>query len=72
MPIRILDRKPFSTNAQITVTDRADSTPASMVDVEHKRGVLAWDMDLAPKAKAEIKTGFKISAPKEVRLSLVD
>jgi uncharacterized protein (TIGR02231 family) len=72
MPIRILDRKPFSTNAQITVTDKSDSTPASVVDVEHKRGVLAWDLDLAPKGKAEIKTGFKISAPKDMRLSLVD
>ncbi len=70
MPIRILDRKPFSTDAQITVTDRSDNTPASVIDVDHKRGVLAWDLDLAPKTKAEIKTGYKISAPKDVKLSL--
>ena len=72
MPIRILDRKPFSSNAQITVSDKADSTPASVVDVDHKRGILAWDIDLAAKGKTEIKTGYKISAPKDMRISLVD
>jgi uncharacterized protein (TIGR02231 family) len=72
MPIRILDRKPFSSDEKILVSERADNTPASVTDVEHKRGVLAWDLALDPKAKAEIKTGYKISAPKDVRLSLVD
>jgi uncharacterized protein (TIGR02231 family) len=70
MPIRILDRKPFSTDAKITVGDVAGATPATIVDVEHKRGVLAWDFSLDAKGKAEIKTGYKIVAPDKTQLSL--
>jgi uncharacterized protein (TIGR02231 family) len=70
MPIRILDRKPFSSDAKITVADVAGATAASVVDVDHKRGVLAWDLNLDAKGKAEIKTGYKVVAPDKTRLSL--
>ena len=72
MPIRIVDRKPFSSDEKILVSDVAGVTPASVTDVEHKRGVLAWDLNLEPKAKAEIHTGYKITTPKDVYVGMVD
>ena len=72
MPIRIVDRKPFSSDEKILVSDVAGVTPASVTDIEHKRGVLAWDLNLEPKAKAEIHTGYKITTPKDVYVGMVD
>ncbi len=70
MPIRIIDRKPFSSDAKIVVSDIANATPPSVVDVDHKRGLLAWDLALDAKGKAEIKTGYRIVAPENTNLSL--
>ena len=72
MPIRIIDRKPFSSDAKITVSDLPGVTPASLTDVEHKRGVLAWDFNLESKAKADIHTGYKITSPQDVYVGMVD
>ena len=72
MPIRIIDRKPFSGDVKITVADLTGATPATITDLEQKRGVLAWDLNLEPKAKGEIKTGYKITVPKDLRVGEVD
>ena len=72
MPIRIIDRKPFSSNAMIKVADIATATLASVTDLDHKRGVLAWDLSLEPKAKAEIVTGYKVTTPKDLHVGMVD
>ena len=72
MPIRIIDRKPFSSDAKISVTDLPGATPSSTKDLDHKRGVLAWDLNLDPKAKAEIMTGYKVTTPNDLRVGLVD
>ena len=72
MPIRIIDRKPFASDAKIVVNDVAGATPASVTDLDHKRGILAWDLNLESKSKIEIKTGYKITTPKDVSIGMVD
>ena len=72
MPIRIIDRKPFSSDSKISVADLLAATPATVTDLDHKRGVLAWDLNLEPKTKAEILTGYKITTPKDLHVGMVD
>ncbi|MDE2444655.1 MAG: mucoidy inhibitor MuiA family protein [Alphaproteobacteria bacterium] len=70
IPVTVIDRKPFSTQSDVTVEDRRDMTPASVTDLDKKRGVLAWSFDLEPKALKTLKTGYKITAPEAVHLSM--
>ena len=72
MPIRIIDRKPFSSDVKISVADLPGVTPTSATDLDHKRGVLAWDLSLDPKAKAEILIGYKVTTPNDLRVGLAD
>ena len=64
MPVKILDRMPFSTHEDIEVVLVYDITPPSETDVDRKRGVMAWDYDLAPGAKKIINFGYRVTSPK--------
>ena len=70
IPVTVIDRKPFSTDASITVETLPDMTVPSVIDLDKKRGVLAWNFDLEPKAQKEIKTGYKVTTPEAVHISL--
>jgi uncharacterized protein (TIGR02231 family) len=70
IPVTVIDRAPFSTQADVTVVALPNVTAATSVDFEKKRGVLAWEFDLEPKAEKAIKTGYKVTAPKAVNISL--
>ena len=70
IPVTVIDRKPFSTQTDITVESLADMTAPSATDFEKKRGVLAWNFDLEPKAEKDIKTGYKVTAPQAVHISM--
>ena len=70
IPVTVIDRKPFSTQTDITVENLADMTVPSAADFEKKRGVLAWNFDLEPKTEKDIKTGYKVTAPQAVHISM--
>jgi uncharacterized protein (TIGR02231 family) len=70
IPVTVIDRKPFSTDASITVETLPDMTVPSVIDLDKKRGVLAWNFDLEPKAQKDIKTGYKVTTPEAVHISL--
>jgi uncharacterized protein (TIGR02231 family) len=70
IPVTVIDRAPFSTQENITVTSLPDATPATTKDFEKRRGVLAWAFDLEPKAEKTIKTGYKVTSPQAVNISL--
>lgn len=70
IPMTVIDRTPFSTQADVTVAALPDSTPATSNDFEKRRGVLAWSFDLEPKAEKVIKTGYKVTSPKTVNIGL--
>jgi uncharacterized protein (TIGR02231 family) len=72
MPVRVIDRVPFTANKEIEITEAPAMTPPTSRDLDKKRGVLAWDFTLAPQADNTLKTGYKISWPEGMRVSIVD
>ena len=53
-PLRVIDRVPYAEQEDLQITHTA--TPAeTTADYDDKRGVLAWDLDLAAGAKQVIK-----------------
>ena len=70
IPVTVIDRAPFSTQSDVTVEALSDSTPATVKDFEKRRGVLAWAFDLEPKAEKTIKTGYKVTSPQAVNISM--
>ncbi len=70
IPVTVIDRKPFSTQTDVVVESLGGMTEPSVTDFEKKRGVLAWNFDLEPKAEKDLKTGYKITAPQAINLSM--
>ncbi len=70
IPVTVIDRAPFSTQSDVTVEALSDSTPATTKDFEKRRGVLAWSFELEPKAEKTIKTGYKVTSPQAVNISM--
>ncbi|MBC8036199.1 MAG: mucoidy inhibitor MuiA family protein [Rhizobiales bacterium] len=70
VPVTILDQMPFSTWEEITVETLAGMTAPSIRDFEKKRGVLAWNLDVEPKAEALIKHGFKVTMPQDLKVGM--
>jgi hypothetical protein len=72
MPMRVVDRIPFTAAQDIEITEIPGMTPATLRDLDKKRGVLAWDFALEPQAEQTLKTGYKVSWPEGMRVSVVD
>ncbi len=70
IPVTVIDRAPFSTQEDVTVATLPDSTPATIKDYEKRRGVLAWSFDLEPKTEKAIKTGYRVTSPEAVNISM--
>ncbi len=61
--VRILDQMPVSLNEEIKVDMLPSSTLPSVRDVEDKKGLLAWDMKLAPNQQQDLLFGYQVSWP---------
>ena len=61
-PVRVLDQVPYSEQEELEITYSADPA-ATEADVDGRRGVLAWDFDLAPGETRQIKLNSLISWP---------
>ncbi|MGQ0484459.1 MAG: mucoidy inhibitor MuiA family protein [Hyphomicrobiales bacterium] len=70
VPVTVLDQMPVSNVEAITVETLPGMTPPTAKDYEKKRGVLAWQFDLAPKAEKALKHGFKIAWPKDMNVGM--
>ena len=72
IPVTVLDQTPYATLEAIAVETLSGMTIPSIKDFERKRGVLAWNFDLAPQAEKVLKHGFKVTWPvnMEVGMSL--
>lgn len=67
--LRVLDRVPVSEQEDLTVNISA--TPRiSQSEVDGKRGVIAWDLTLAPGQKQTITFGYEMGWPSEMQLYL--
>jgi uncharacterized protein (TIGR02231 family) len=72
LPVRVVDRVPFTASKEIEITEIAGMTPVTVRDLDKKRGVLAWDFKLEPQAENTLKTGYKISWPEGMQVSVVE
>lgn len=70
VPVIVLDQMPVSNVEDITVETLPGMTPPTVKDYEKKRGVLAWQFDLAPRAEKVLKHGFKIAWPKDMQVGM--
>ncbi|MBL8895725.1 MAG: mucoidy inhibitor MuiA family protein [Rhizobiales bacterium] len=66
LDVTVIDQMPFSTNEDVTVATLSGMTPPTQANLERRRGVLAWNFELAPKAEKLIKHGYKITWPKDM------
>ncbi|MYM55588.1 DUF4139 domain-containing protein [Thalassovita mangrovi] len=66
-PVRVLDRVPYSEQEDLVITWQARPTP-SVTDVDDKKGVLAWDFDIAPGASRQIELSHRIQWPQDMEL----
>jgi len=60
--LRILDQMPVSQNEAIKI-ELLGRTPPTRRNVDEKRGVLAWDMTLAPDEEKAVEFGYRVTWP---------
>ena len=67
IPVAVLDQIPVSQNQDIKVELIGKTAPTKR-DVDDKRGVLAWDMTLAPDEEKVIEFGYRATWPSAKRI----
>ncbi len=72
LPVSILDRVPVSVREDVVVTELGGMTAVTERNVEKRKGVIAWRFDIDSKGEKVIKTGYKISWPKDVEIGLLE
>ena len=72
MDVTVLDRVPFASQKDIEITELAGMTTPTIRDVDKKRGVHGWTQTLEPKAKGNIKVGYRITWPEGMQVGLLD
>ena len=65
------DRVPVAEAQDIVVESLAGVTVPTARDVDGRRGILAWTVDLAPSATREIRHGWRLRWPSERRIQPV-
>lgn len=66
--VRVLDQMPVSENEQIQVGLLPSTTKPTLMNVEDRRGVIAWDMKLEPDEEQVVDFGYQVSWPKDKRV----
>lgn len=66
--IEIVSQVPVSTNARISVDIPEDATPADVVDLDGKAGLLMWNLSVEPQETQIIRHYFSISYPRDAQL----
>ena len=66
-PVRVLDQVPYSEQEALEITWSADPA-ATETDVDGKRGVLAWEFDLAPAETRSITLNSLMTWPEGMEL----
>ncbi len=70
MPVRIYDRMPYSTHEDIKISLLRGTTQPSDRNVDNKRGVLAWDYEMAKGEEQTIRFGYRVSSPKDMPIQI--
>ncbi len=69
LPIVVYDRLPIPRDERITVELLADGTPPTEREVDGKPGVLGWRYEYEPGEVREIRFGFAVTFPKDLRVT---
>jgi uncharacterized protein (TIGR02231 family) len=72
LPVTVKDRVPFTAIKGVSISEMPGMTEPTTRNVDKKRGVLAWALDLEAGGEKTVKTGYKISWPEGVQIGLVD
>jgi uncharacterized protein (TIGR02231 family) len=72
MEITVLDRIPYAEDENVTVTRLRDMTEPTLVNVEDRRGVLAWSYTYEPNESREILSGYEVSWPADRQVVSLD
>ncbi len=67
IPVSVIDQIPVSQNQDVKVEFTGKTQPTKR-DVDDKRGVLAWDLDLKPDEEKTIEFGYRASWPAAKRI----
>lgn len=70
IPVTVTDRMPYATHTEIAVEPMPGMTAPTDKNLDKKRGILSWRFELEPAAEKTIKFGYKITWPKDMKVSL--
>jgi uncharacterized protein (TIGR02231 family) len=62
IPVTVIDQMPVSQNADIKIELLGKTAPTKR-DMEDKRGLLAWDMELKPDEEKAVEFGYRVTWP---------
>ena len=62
IPVTVIDQIPVAQNADIKIELLGKSTPTRR-DMDDKRGLLAWDMDVKPDEEKAVEFGYRVTWP---------
>ena len=67
IPVTVIDQIPVSQNADIKI-ELLGKTPPTKRDIDDKRGVLAWEMNLQPDEEKVVDFGYRVTWPAAKRI----
>src|SRR5262245_34929053 len=62
IPVTVIDQIPVAQNADIKI-ELLGKSPPTRRDMEDKRGLLAWDMELKPDEEKAVEFGYRVTWP---------
>ena len=68
--VHVTDRMPYSTHEEVVVEMLRETTVPSVTDPDNKKGIVVWDVPLKPQAKTEIKFGYTVVHPSQMKLAI--
>lgn len=69
MPVTVMDRIPVANQEDIRIAMTEDTTPPDERNVEGKRGVLAWNLQVPADGAREIRFGYSVQWPADMEIS---
>ncbi len=68
IPVTVIDQIPVSQNADIKIELLGKTAPTRR-DMEDKRGLLAWDMELKPDEEKVVEFGYRVTWPSAKKIT---
>lgn len=66
--VRMSERMPYAIHEDIKVEMSSETTKPTQVDPENKLGIVQWDLPIDAKAKSEVKFGYSVEHPSDMKV----